>query len=229
MVDCLVIAPHPDDAELGAAGLILKLKSEGRRVGVLDLTSGEPTPHGTPELRREETARATAILQLDWRDNLALANRSLESTLEARHQLASVIRQLKPRWLLAPYWVDAHPDHVAATELIEAARFWAKLSKTDMPGQPHYPARIYYYYCVHLKMALQPAFILDISECWGQKRAAIACYQSQFVTGRPANHPTLLEQFELDAAYWGQQIGVRFGEPFASREPLGLGGLGGLL
>ncbi len=228
MIDCLVVAPHPDDAELGAAGLILQLQAEGRRVGVLDLTSGEPTPHGTPELRRQETQQATDLLGLAWRDNLGLPNRSLEPTLDARERVASVIRQLKPQWLLAPYWVDAHPDHVAATELIEAARFWSKLSKTDMPGEPHHPARIYYYYCVHLRQALQPAFVLDISPHWEQKRAAIACYQSQFVTGRSTQSPTMLEQFEADAAYWGKQIGVQYGEPFASREPLGLNGLGGL-
>ena len=228
MIDCLVIAPHPDDAELGAAGLILQLRAEGRRVGVLDLTSGEPTPHGSPELRAQETQAATEILGLDWRENLGFPNRSLESTLEARERVASVIRRLKPQWLLAPYWIDAHPDHVAATQLIEAARFWAKLSKTTMPGEPHHPARIYHYYCVHLRQALQPAFVLDISQHWERKRAAIACYQSQFVTGRPTHSPTLLEQFESDAVYWGKQIGVRYGEPFASREPLGLKGLGDL-
>ncbi len=225
MIDSLVIAPHPDDAELGAAGFILQLKAEGRRVGVLDLTSGEPTPHGTPALRAEETAAASRLLQLDWRDNLGLPNRSLEPTLEARAKIAGVIRQLKPKWLLAPYWVDAHPDHLAATELIEAARFWAKLSKTDLPGEPHHPARIYYYYCIHLRMALQPAFVLDISQHWEQKKAAIACYQSQFVVGRPTQTPTLLDRFETNAAYWGQQIGVAYGEPYASREPIGLAGL----
>lgn len=225
MVDCLVIAPHPDDAELGAAGLILQMKAHGYRVGVLDLTSGEPTPHGSEQVRRQETAAATQVLGLDWRDNLGLPNRALEATLDARRQLASVIRQLRPRWLLAPYWVDAHPDHVAATELIEAARFWSKLTKTDMPGEPHHPARIFYYYCIHLREAVRPAFVLDISPYWEQKLAAIACYQSQFVTGRSTERPTLLDNFTADAAYWGKQIGVRYGEPFASREVLGLSDL----
>src|SRR5688500_1985411 len=114
MLDALVIAPHPDDAELGAAGAILKMKAEGWKVGILDLTSGEPTPHGSLETRANETAAATAILGLDWRENLGLPNRRLEATLEARHQLAAVLRRVRPRWLFAPYWVDAHPDHVAA-------------------------------------------------------------------------------------------------------------------
>jgi hypothetical protein len=144
-LDILVVAPHPDDAELGMGGAILKLKSEGFRLGILDLTSGEPTPFGTPETRTRETQAATEILGVDWRENLGLTNRSLEPTLSARAKLAGVFRQVRPRWIFAPYWVDAHPDHVAATELIEAARFWAKLTKTDLPGEPYYPPRIFYY------------------------------------------------------------------------------------
>ena len=120
MLDVLVVSPHPDDAELGMAGAILKFKAEGFSVGVLDLTNGEPTPFGSPETRARETAAATGILGLDWRENLGLPNRTLEPTLEARAKLAGVFRQTRPRWIFAPYWVDAHPDHLAATELIEA-------------------------------------------------------------------------------------------------------------
>lgn len=221
-LDALVIAPHPDDAELGAGGVILKLLAEKKRVGVLDLTSGEPTPHGSVEIRQQETKAATTILGLSWRENLGLPNRSLEPTLEARKKIATVIRQTQPRWLFAPYWEDAHPDHVAATELIEAARFWAKLSKTDMPGERFHPERIYYYFCVHLKLVVPPAFVLDISDHWETKMQAIACYQSQFVAGRPTTKPTFLDQLRDEAAFWGKSIGVRYGEPFASREPLGL-------
>ena len=186
MLDVLVIAPHPDDAELGMAGAILKFKKEGWRVGVLDLTSGEPTPHGSPEIRARETAAATKILGLDWRDNLGLPNRSLEATIENRAKLAGVIRQQRPLWLFAPYWIDAHPDHVAATQLVEAARFWSKLTKTDLPGAPHHPERIFNYYCVHLKMAPQPAFVLDISDEWDQKLAATPLLRKPVHYG-PAN------------------------------------------
>lgn len=223
-IDVLVIAPHPDDAELGAAGAILKLKAAGRSVGVLDLTDGEPTPHGSVEIRQRETAIATEILRLDWRDNLGLRNRHLEPTLEARAALAGVLRKLRPQWLLAPYWEDAHPDHLAAVQLVDAARFWAKLTKTDLPGEPHHPRRIYNYYCVHLKMAANPAFVLDISDVWQQKLAAVRCYESQFVTGRTQS-PSFLQQFETEAAYWGKVIGVSYGEPWTCREPLGLSGM----
>jgi bacillithiol biosynthesis deacetylase BshB1 len=224
-LDALVIAPHPDDAELGMGGAILKMLAAGKKVGVLDLTSGEPTPHGTPEIRAAETDAATKVLRLSWRENLGLPNRSLEATLDNRKALASVFRQVRPKWLFAPYWIDAHPDHVAATQLVEAARFWSKLSKTDMPGERFHPSRIFNYYCVHLKMHATPAFVLDISEVWEQKLESIACYHSQFVKGREDLDPSFLKQLEYEAAYWGKTIGVKFGEPFTSREPIGLSGL----
>ena len=207
---------------LGMAGAILRFQREGLRVGVVDLTNGEPTPHGSPEIRVAETAQATKILQLAWRGNLQLPNRRLEATLEARHRLASVIRLARPRWLFAPYWEDAHPDHTAATQLAEAARFWAKLSKSDLDGEPHHPERIFYYYCVHLKMVPQPSWILDISPFWEKKFSAIKCFESQFVTGRSADPPTFLDRLRDEAAYWGKAIGTAYGEPFASREPFGL-------
>ena len=189
MLDVLVVAPHPDDAELGMGGAIVQLLAEGFAVGVLDLTDGEPTPHGSLETRARETQAASEVLGLSWRENLGLPNRRLEASLEARHQLAATIRRVCPRWIFAPYWIDAHPDHVAATQLVEAARFWAKLTKTDIPGQPHLSQRIYNYFCVHLRIAPQPAFILDISRQWPQKLAAIECYQSQFVQGRRRSRP----------------------------------------
>ncbi len=221
-LDVLVIAPHPDDAELGMAGGIMKLRDDGASVGVLDLTNGEPTPFGSPEIRARETAAASEIMGLDWRGNLGLPNRSLEPSLDARRELASVIRQLKPRWLFAPYWVDAHPDHVAAIDLIEAARFWSKLTKTEMPGEPHHPARIWNYYCVHLRVVEKPAFVLDISKYWERKLAAIRCYESQFITGRPQVPPTFLDRLRDQAAYWGWSIGTSYGEPFNCRETVGL-------
>ena len=104
MLDVLVVAPHPDDAELGMGGAILNMQSHGLSVGVLDLTDGEPTPHGSIEIRRQETAAASQVLGLKWRKNLGLPNRRLQPTLEARAQLAGVIRQARPRWLFAPYW-----------------------------------------------------------------------------------------------------------------------------
>lgn len=221
-LDFLVIAPHPDDAELGMGGAIAKMIGQGWQVGVLDLTDGEPTPHGSLDTRMQETQAASAALGLEWRENLGLKNRFLEPTLAARAQLANVFRRVRPRWLFAPYWEDAHPDHLAATQLVEAARFWSKLTKSDLQGEPHHPERIFYYYCVHLKHVAQPAFVLDISEQWPQKAQSLSCYQSQFVTGREHLSPPFLDRLRDEAAYWGKMIGTRYGEPFAAREPIAL-------
>ena len=127
-LDILVVAPHPDDAEISVGGTICRSRKEGLRVGVVELTNGEPTPHGSPEKRAAETAAATDIMDLTWRHNLGLPNRQLEATLDARRALAEVFRLTRPNIILAPYWEDAHPDHVAASALADASRFWSKLS-----------------------------------------------------------------------------------------------------
>ena len=228
-LDMLVVAPHPDDAELGMGGTIARMIDLGWRVGVLDLTSGEPTPHGSEQQRRKETNKATEILRLTWRGNAGLPNRKLEHTLQSRQHLATYFRMLRPRWIFAPYWEDAHPDHVAATSLIEAARFWAKLSKTDMPGERFHPERIYYYYCIHLRIAVQPSWIIDISDQWQRKRDSIAAYESQFVTGRTNEPPTFLDRIRDEAANWGRLINRKYGEPFATKEPLALRSLAELI
>jgi bacillithiol biosynthesis deacetylase BshB1 len=221
-LDYLVVAPHPDDAELGVGGTIPLLLAEQAKVGVLDLTNGEPTPFGSLEIRLRETEAATAVLGLTWRGNLGLPNRSLEATLPARAKLASAFRLLRPRILFAPYWEDAHPDHVAASALIDAARFWSKLSKTDMPGQPHFPQRIIYYFTVHLRIHPPTSAVIDITGTIEKKMQAIACYQSQFVQGRSIVPPTPLDDIRDRARYWGWSIGMGFGEPFVCREPVGL-------
>jgi bacillithiol biosynthesis deacetylase BshB1 len=229
LLDYLVIAPHPDDAELGAGGAILLLKAQGARVGVLDLTDGEPTPHGSPEIRRRETDAATAVLGLDWRGNLGLPNRSLEADLDARRRLAVKLRELRPRVLLAPFWEDAHPDHTAASALVDAARFWAKLTKTDMPGEPFYPQRILYYFSVHLRLHVRPSLVLDIGPYHDAKMKALACYRSQFIEGRPSTPPTIFDDLRDRARYWGWTIGTLYGEPFRLREEVGLRDLRDLL
>jgi bacillithiol biosynthesis deacetylase BshB1 len=221
-LDYLVIACHPDDAEIGCGGAILSLKAQGAKVGVLDLTDGEPTPHGSPDIRRRETEAATAILQLDWRGNVGLPNRSLLADLESRRLVATMIRQLRPRVLITHYWEDAHPDHVAASALVDAARFWAKLSKTDMAGLPHQPAKILYFPSMHLRLHLKPSFVLDVTPYHERKMQALACYHSQFMAGRPATPLTIFDDIIARARYYGWTIGALYGEPFLCREEVGV-------
>jgi len=227
-LDLLVVAPHPDDAEIGAGGLLILSQRRGLRTGVVDLTNGEPTPFGSPEIRAQETAKATEILKLDFRRNLGLPNRSLMHDLESRRKLAEVFRETRPKTILLPYWEDAHPDHIQATELGEAARFWSKLTKTEMRGEPYWPPRVLYYFSIHLRTHPQPACVINISDAIDEKMAAIRSYESQFLTGRSQAYPAPLDDIRDRARYWGWSIGKGYGEPLASRESLGLNGLEGL-
>jgi bacillithiol biosynthesis deacetylase BshB1 len=227
-LDYLVISAHPDDAELSVGGTISLLLSQGNRVGVLDLTDGEPTPFGSPETRAHEAAAASEALGLTWRGNLGLPNRKLQADLDSRGKLAGVIRQTRPHTLLAHYWDDTHPDHVAASALTDAARFWAKLTKSDLPGEPFFPRRILYYFSIHLRIHPRPSFVLDISAHIEAKMRAVSCYRSQFIEGRAQTFPTALDDIRDRARYWGWAIGAAYGEPLVSREEIGLTGLDSL-
>lgn len=225
MLDALVISSHPDDAEIGMGGTIARLLGAGLKVGILDLTTGEPTPLGSLDIRRAETAAANAALGNPWRENLGLPNRSLEPTLLNRRALAAVFRRVRPRLLFAHYWEDAHPDHVAAAKLVEDARFWSKLSKSDIPGEPFHPPRILYYFSIHLRIPERPAFLLDISDQIEAKLESLRCYKSQLVDNQPAGRPSVIDAVRDRNRYWGQMSGAWYAEPFASREPIGLSDL----
>jgi bacillithiol biosynthesis deacetylase BshB1 len=228
-VEYLVVAPHPDDAELGMGGTMVKLIRAGKRLGIVDLTSGEPTPFGTAATRRKETAAASAALGLKVRLNLGMKNRELEATLANRVRLAEAIRTLRPRVLFIPYWKDAHPDHLAASALAVQARFHAKLTKTNMKGEPHYPARVIYYYCTHLRTHSDVAFVVDTSEEQATKVKAVACYRSQFYTGRGQEAGAVIQHVTDANRYWGHMINRRYGEPFTVQETLGLDSPDGIL
>ena len=229
MLDALIVSPHPDDAEIGVGGTILAMRGRGWKVGILDLTSGEPTPLGSREIRVRETAEANEALGGPWRKNLGLPNRSLEPSLENRRAVAAVFRKVRPRLLFAPFWEDAHPDHAAATKLVEDARFWSKLSKSDIPGEPFHPARILYYFSVHLRIVERPSFVLDISEHHEAKMRALRCYRSQLVDNQPPGRPGVIDSVADRTRFWGHVAGVSHAEPFASREPIGLKSLGEVL
>ncbi len=229
MLDALVVAPHPDDAELGMGGTIVRLIGQGWKLGILDLTSGEPTPLGSLERRAAETLAANSALGNPWRQNLGLPNRSLEPTLVNRRVLAGIFRQVRPRLIFAPYWEDAHPDHTAATKLVEDARFWSKLSRSDIPGMPFHPSRILYYFSVHLRIVEHPSLLIDISDQLEAKDQALRCYRSQLVDNQPAGRPGVIDSVCDRTRFWGQLAGVKHAEPFASREPVGLTSLDHLL
>ncbi len=231
MAEILVMAPHPDDSELGMGGTIAKLLARGVEVAVVDMTNGEPTPNGSPALRAAETAKASEALGLpaSLRHQLDLVNRQVVHDLPSRHKVAAIIRRLRPRWVFVPILPDAHPDHVAATRIVEDARFDAKLTQTDIPGEPHYPQRILYYYCTHIRLHGDPRFVVDVGEVYERKMNALAAYQSQFYVGRGDQAGAVPDMIRNRDRYFGDRIGVDYAEPFYCHELIGLRDLGGLL
>ncbi|MGH2424747.1 MAG: bacillithiol biosynthesis deacetylase BshB1 [bacterium] len=221
-VNILAIGPHPDDVEIGMGGTILVLRSQGHPVTICDLTNGEPTPIGTPERRAKEAREAAEILGVE-RVTLEMPNRYLTDTVENRTRVAEVIRNSRPDILFVPYWVDAHPDHVAAAQLTEAARFYAKLTKTTIPGEPFYPRRVLHFLTTHYRLHVRPSFVVDISAHVETKMRAVAAYASQF--GPERGTEGLLKELQDYTRYYGHLIGRRHGEPFVSREEVGLSGL----
>jgi bacillithiol biosynthesis deacetylase BshB1 len=220
MADVICVGAHPDDVEIGMGATVAKMVAQGLEVVMVDLTDGEPTPHGTHDRRVAEAAHAAKALGVESRIMLPLVNRELADTVTARTLLAEVIREHRPRVLFAPYPIDAHPDHVAASAIVEAARFYAKFVKTDMSGEPHFPARVYHYFAVHLRLLAKPSFIVDVTDELPVKAAALACYESQF--GADTANKGVLEWVTGQAGVWGALIGTQGGEPFFSREEIGI-------
>lgn len=220
MIDILCVGCHPDDIEMGMAGSILLFKEKGYRVGILDLTNGEPTPFGTPEKRMAERDRASQIMGVDERITLDLPNRYLTESIEAREKIAEVYRELRPSIIFVHYHDDLHPDHIAGARLSVEARFHAKLTKTAMKGAPHFADLLFYHHSNHKRIILQPAFILDVTPFFEKKVAACCCYESQFHT--PERKEYMKEILTGRGLYYGSLIRTRYGEPFFSSEVLGL-------
>ncbi|MDO8847786.1 MAG: PIG-L family deacetylase [Coriobacteriia bacterium] len=216
MADVVCVGAHPDDVEIGMGGTVAALAARGADVLIVDLTDGEPTPHGTHERRMAEAAEAARLLGCR-RVTLELPNRYLFDSVEARTALAEVLRAERPTVLFVPYPEDAHPDHLAASRIAEAARFYAKFTKTDMTGEPHYAARVYRYMAVHLRLVREPSFLADITATLPAKLAALGAYGSQF-GDNPAN-TGIVELMEQGARMWGGIGRVGAAEPFFALEP----------
>lgn len=226
-------------------GTIARLAEQGHDLLLLDMTNGEPTPYGDPKTRATEAEAARRILSPESgpgirRDCIDLPNRYVEHTIEARHAVAGVIRAHQAEIIFTPYPEDAHPDHRATTRIVEDARFDAKLTKIDMPapppmtggpvgeiGPPIYPKWLFYYYATHLRWVADPGFVFDISGYVERKIDSIRAYHTQFVL--PEKNRKVVEWVEASATYFGSRIGTAAGEPFFTKEPVGLGSLSGLV
>ncbi len=221
-VDLLAIAAHRDDAELTCAGTLLKARAQGYRTGILDLTAGESGTRGSANLRAEEAARAAEILGLTERRNAALPDAYLQNTDDTRRVVVEEIRHFRPRTVILPFPVGRHPDHRIASELGRDACFLAGLTRYNAAGEPWRPHKILYA-LAYREDPIKPTFVVDISDQFAAKLAAIRCYGSQFDGAKAAGEifPTgqdLYSLVEVQNAHYGSLIRTRYGEPFHTPE-----------
>jgi N-acetylglucosamine malate deacetylase 1 len=221
-VDVLAIAAHPDDVEQTCGGTLLRMAEMGYRSGILDLTAGDMGTRGTTEERLSESEAAARHLQLAWRGNLRLPDARLENSLAARTALALKLRELRPRVVILPYWQARHPDHYRAGELGYEACFLAGLKKLDPQSEPHRPFKILY---SSLYADVKPSFIVDISAQFERRMAALLSYDSQYSgaeegAGLFPNEQEIRDRLGAIARFYGNQIGVRYGEPFVVKEAM---------
>jgi bacillithiol biosynthesis deacetylase BshB1 len=223
-LDVLAIFAHRDDAELTCGGTLIKLASQGRRTGILDLTEGEMGSRGSAALRAEEAERAAAILCLAVRENLGLPDAGIVNTPETRKLLTRAIRRLRPGIVIAPAQQGRHPDHRVTSELVRDACFVSGLAKVEPDLPKHRPRKVLH--CItYREDHLRPTFVVDISAEFERKLEAIRCYGSQFDTVTQAgevypNGDPLHEIVRHQAAHYGSLIRTRYGEPFFTTEAM---------
>ena len=223
-LDVLSIAAHRDDTELTCGGSLIKMAQAGYRVGVLDLTAGEAGSRGSAELRAEEAARAAKVMGLAHRDNLGLPDAGIENIREYKLKIAQKLRDLRPRTVILPYWEGRHPDHYMTGRIGYEACFLAGLAKLPLEGEAHRPFKILYSSLYIPGVMPAPTFVVDITGQFEKKLEAILCYESQFSPKDETQYffPSregLRERIESLSRQFGLMIGVRYGEPFVTREP----------
>jgi len=221
-LDLLAVAAHPDDVELTCGGTLIKMARRGYKTGILDLTAGEMGTRGTPETRAGEAANAAKLLGVAWRDTLGVPDSDVQPARQHKLRLAGVIRKLRPKTVILPYWEARHPDHYHAAALGYEGCFLAGLKQLPLEGEAYRPFKILYSTSY---ATVRPTFVVDITNEFEQRRKAILAFASQF---RPASGARkskvylaidrLEDEMNQLARHYGQMIGVKYGEPFLTKE-----------
>jgi len=219
-IDILALAAHRDDVEQTCAGTLLKMAERGHRTGILDLTQGEMGTRGTMEDRAREAANAARILKVSWREALDIPDGRVENTWDNRLKVAQVLRDQRPRVLILPYWEGRHPDHYTASVIGYEAAFLSGLAKLPVHGAPHRPFKIIY---ASLYRDVRPTFVVDITEQFETRLAALMAYKSQFDDQEAGSnifpaHKEIRARVESMARYYGMLGGVTYAEPFIQKE-----------
>ncbi|MCS7041408.1 MAG: bacillithiol biosynthesis deacetylase BshB1 [Bryobacteraceae bacterium] len=221
-LDVLAIAAHPDDIEQTCGGALLRMAAMGYRTGALDLTAGDMGTRGTPEERIRESKEAARILGLAFRENLRMPDARLENNIGLRMTLMAVIRRLKPRVVILPYWEARHPDHYHASVLGFEASFLAGIRKLDDQSEPHRPFKVVY---ASMYANVAPSFVVDITPYFEQRMESLFAYASQY--GESAEGAALFpgreeiyDRLRSIARFYGNLIGAKYGEPYVVKETL---------
>jgi bacillithiol biosynthesis deacetylase BshB1 len=229
-LDILILASHPDDAELGCGGTILKHIALGHKVGVVDFTRGELGTRGTPAMREQEAKDSANILGLTVRDNLGLPDGFFQNTREHQLQVVRAIRKYQPDLVLANATYDRHPDHGRGSDLAFEASFLSGLAKVETLSEngaqaPWRPRALYHYI---QSQFMKPDFVVDISDTWDKKLEAIRAYKTQFFdpsSKEPETYistPGFMKMLEARATEMGHAIGTKYGEGFVTRRWIGV-------
>ncbi|MFB9993806.1 bacillithiol biosynthesis deacetylase BshB1 [Deinococcus oregonensis] len=218
-LDWLCLAPHPDDAEIGAGGTLIRLARAGRAVGVLELSRGESGTQGTPLERAAECVAAAEIMGLAWRGQLGLPDGGLADTPAGAQALAATLRAVRPRVLVVPHHADRHPDHFGTYSLAKRAVHLAALKKADVPGEPHRVSRVLLY---QGNADIRANLLVDVGAVMADWEAAIRAHTSQFSGAYISETvtPEIIERRKGRLTYWGTLLRVRYAEAFETEEPL---------
>lgn len=229
-LDVLVFAAHPDDAEMSCGGTIAKLISQGKKLGIVDLTEGELGTRGSAEIRLREAAQATEIMGIHHRENLGFRDGFFK--VDESHKLAIVqrVRRFMPDLVIANSVSDRHPDHGRAAQLIKESLFLSGLRRieTEWAGEAQNawrPSQLVYFIQDNFHM---PDFVVDITDFHDMKMAAIKAYASQFYdpnSDEPESYissQTFLEFLEARARDVGHMVGAKYGEGFLSEKMIRL-------
>jgi bacillithiol biosynthesis deacetylase BshB1 len=229
-LDVLAFGAHADDTELSCGGTLIKLAGMGYKTGVVALTRGETGTRGSAETRAREFAKAAEAMGLAAHKMLDIPDGRVEVTWENKLKIIAEIRAHKPRIVFAPYWIDRHPDHENASQLVRASVYLAGLKKVETAEEAFRPVKVVF---CQSRFEFAPSFIVDITDAHAKKMNAIRAYASQF--HRPdqpestpgsgetlIGRPEFLDHIEARDRRYGAQIGAKYGEPFLVREALKL-------
>jgi bacillithiol biosynthesis deacetylase BshB1 len=221
--DILAIAAHRDDVEQTCGGTLLAMHARGWRTGILDLTQGESGTRGTAADRAAEASAAARILNVAHREALDLPDGNVQNTYENRLKVAAVLRRLRPRVVILPYWQGRHPDHYTSATLGYEACFVSGLSKVETPGEANPPHRPYKILYASLYADVRPTFVVDITPYVEQRLQSLLAYRSQYASqaqggGLFVPEEEIRERTLSEARHYGLLGGVRYAEPFVQKE-----------